>query len=193
VIGDGHTAAGINSALRAGVDIIDTAPWPDETSWQLMRERGTTFVPHLYAFERVVGDDLANLASGTMHWIPDPVMRRLYEVKQQPPSALRAYREGIPIATGSDTGVIPHGDNAGELEALVRMGMRPAEVLQAATMNAARALRLDGQVGSLAVGKSADILALRASPIEDISQVRAPVAVMTRGRLFSPRDASPGR
>ena len=56
VIADGHTAAGINAALHAGADIVDTAPWPDEESWRLLRETGAAFEPHLYAFEQAVGD-----------------------------------------------------------------------------------------------------------------------------------------
>lgn len=186
VIADGHTAPGINAALRAGVDVIDTAPWPDETSWRLMRERDVTFVPHLYAFQRVVGDAPGNLASGTMPWIPGPVMGRLYDIKQRTPSALRAYREGIRIAVGSDTGVIPHGENARELEALAAIGMRPAEVLMAATVDAARTLRLDEQTGSVSPGKAADLVAVRGSPLDELSVLRSPVLVMARGRVLRP-------
>jgi imidazolonepropionase-like amidohydrolase len=186
VIADGHTADGINAALRAGVDVVDTAPWPDETSWRLMREHDVTFVPHLYAFERVVEEPGDSASGAIRHRIPDDIMARLHEVRRRPPSALRAYREGIRIATGSDTGVIPHGENVGELEALVRMGMRPAEVLRAATIDAARALRLDAQTGSLVPGKAADLIAVRASPIEDVGALREPVFIMARGRAHVP-------
>jgi imidazolonepropionase-like amidohydrolase len=186
VIADGHTAPGINAALRAGVDIVDTAPWPDDTSWQLMRRRDATFVPHLYAFARVVGGGPDNRDQGTMPWIPDPVMRRLFEVTQRPPSALRAYREGIRIAVGSDTGVVAHGENARELESLAAMGMRPEEVLMAATLNAARALRIDAETASVSPGKSADLIAVRSSPLESLTALRSPIMVMTRGRLLEP-------
>lgn len=71
VVADGHTALGINAALR-GVDVIDAAPWPDETSRLLMRERNVTFVPHLYAFHRVVGDSPDSLASGRCPGFPIP-------------------------------------------------------------------------------------------------------------------------
>ena len=185
VIADGHTAAGINAALRAGVDIVDTAPWPDEESWRLMRETGAAFEPHLYAFQQVVGDSPADLDSGTMHWIPSPIMQRLFDIKNKPFSAERAYREGIPIVFGSDTGVVPHGSNAGEFAQLVKIGLTPAEAIGAATAQAARVLRLDHLIGTLEPGKAADLIATSASPLEDIRELERVRFVMKGGVVFS--------
>ncbi|MFC1797241.1 amidohydrolase family protein [Pseudomonadota bacterium] len=184
VVADGHTAKGINAALRAGADIVDTAPWPDEESWRLMKETGAVFEPHLYAFENAVGDAPESLGEGTMHWIPSPIMRRLYEIKSKPYSAERAYREGIPIVFGSDTGVIPHGDNAGEFAELVRIGLSPAESIATATTNAAKVLKLDQQIGTLEAGKVADIIATHASPLEDVSELERVKFVMRKGVVF---------
>ena len=184
VIADGHTAGGINAALRAGADIIDTAPWPDEESWALLHATGAAFVPHLFAFERVVGDTPEALNTGTMHWIPSPIMQRLYAIKSEPYSAVRAYREGITIAFGSDTGVIPHGTNAGEFTELVKIGMTPAQTIATATSNAARVLGLGHLVGSLAPGKAADIVAVASNPLDDISVLERVRFVMKSGRIF---------
>lgn len=181
VVADGHTAAGINAALRAGADIIDTAPWPDEESWRLMKDTGATLVPHLYAIDQVVGDTSDSLASGTMHWVPAPILRRLYELKRGAPAARRAYELHIPIALGSDTGVIVHGENAGELVALVKMGMSPSDAIRSATVIAARALRLQSLIGSIKPGKSADLIAVARSPLEDISELTRVRFVMCRG------------
>lgn len=185
VIADGHTAAGINAALRAGADIVDTAPWPDEESWRLMRETGAAFEPHLYAFESAVGDAPESLDSGTMHWIPNPIMQRLYDIKSRPYSAETAYREGITIVFGSDTGVIAHGDNAGEFAQLVRIGMSPAEAIAAATSVAARVLRLDQEIGTLVPGKAADLIAVSGNPLENVGELERVRFVMKGGRVFA--------
>jgi imidazolonepropionase-like amidohydrolase len=184
VIADGHTAAGINAALRAGADIVDTAPWPDEDSWKLMRETGAAFEPHLYAFQQVVGNSAEDLDTGTMHWIPSPIMQRLFDIKNKPFSAERAYSEGIPIVFGSDTGVIPHGSNAGEFAELVKIGMTAAEAIEAATAEAARVLRLDHLIGTLEPGKTADLIATSASPLEDIRELERVRFVMKGGVVF---------
>ncbi|MEJ8566103.1 amidohydrolase family protein [Elongatibacter sediminis] len=183
VIADGHTAAGINAALRAGADIVDTAPWPDDESWRLMRANNTVFVPHLYAFEQVVGDAPESLADGTMHWIPSPIMKRLYDIKNQPYSAERAYREGVALAFGSDTGVIPHGANGGEFAELVRIGLTPAEAIGTATSVAAGALGLERELGTLEVGKVADLVAVNANPLENIRVLEHVRFVMKGGRV----------
>ena len=83
VIADGHTALGVNAALRAGADIIDTVPWPDGETWELLEETGAFFVPHLYAYEVSIGDDEESLRSGTTGWLTSP---------RQPMSSLQPQR-----------------------------------------------------------------------------------------------------
>ena len=191
VIADGHMAAGINAALAAGVDIIDTAPWPDETSWRLLHEKGAAFVPHLYAFEEAVGDTPEALRTGTMHWIPSQIMQRLYRIKSEPYSAERAFREGVTLVFGSDTGVIPHGSNAGEFAELVKIGLTTAEAIATATTNAARILRLDSVIGTLEPGKVADLIATAHSPLDDIRELEKVQLVMKGGTIFDPLAAYP--
>ncbi|MDZ4730283.1 MAG: amidohydrolase family protein [Xanthomonadales bacterium] len=184
VIADGHTAAGINAALRAGADIVDTAPWPDEESWKLLRQTGAAFVPHLFAFESAVGDEPNELDSGTMYWIPSPIKRRLLEIKSKPYSAERAYREGVTLVFGSDTGVIEHGDNAGEFAELTKIGLSNVEAIGTATGIAAKILGLDQIIGSLEPGKTMDLIAVRESPLEDIRALEEVSFVMKSGKIF---------
>lgn len=184
VIADGHTAAGINAALKAGADIIDTAPWPDGESWKLLRQTNAAFVAHLYAFESAVGNEPNDLDSGTMYWIPSPIKRRLLEIKSKPFSAERAYQEGVALVFGSDTGVIAHGDNAGEFAELVKIGLSNAEAIATATNVAAKVLGLDQKIGSLEPGKSMDLIATRNSPLEEIRALEDVAFVMKSGKVF---------
>jgi imidazolonepropionase-like amidohydrolase len=184
VIADGHTAAGINAALKAGVDIVDTAPWPDEESWKLLRQTNAAFVPHLFAFESSVGDEPDQLDSGTQYWVPSPIKKRLLEIKSKPYSAERAYREGVVLVFGSDTGVIEHGDNAGEFAELTKIGMSNLEAVAAATSVAARVLGLEQEIGSLQPGKSMDLIATLTNPLEDIRALEKVSFVMKGGKVF---------
>lgn len=172
VIADGHTAAGVNAAIRAGADIVDTMPWPDKETWRLLRKNNTFFSPHLYAFAVSLGDSEESLRDGTTHWLPEPILKRLLSVKQNPSSAQLAHQRGVKIAFGSDTGVIHHGDNAGEFEELVKAGLSPMEAISTATVNAATALGIEQETGSLVKGLAADIVAVEANPLENISALR---------------------
>ena len=178
VIADGHTAKGVNMALLAGADIVDTMPWPDEETWRLLHKTGATFVPHLHAF-RVVFSDLPDIANPQA----PPIEQRLQDIRSRPLSAERAWRENVPIALGSDTGIVEHGDNAGDLEDLVRMGMTPSQALASGSSIAARALGLQQELGKLEVGMSADMIAVDADPQQDITTMRSVRAVMVRGRM----------
>ena len=134
VIADGGNTpgddSGIRNALNAGADIIDTGTYLEAASRKLLRERKAFYVPHLYALQAAVGDDPASLESGTMGWLPRPILERLYALKRQTPAAVVAHREGVRMAFGSDPGVFPHGQNAREfLQYVSIVGMSPAEAI----------------------------------------------------------------
>jgi imidazolonepropionase-like amidohydrolase len=183
VIADGHTAKGINAALEAGADIVDTAPWADNESWRVMRETDAILVPHLYAFEQAVGDEPDRLADGTLHWIPDPIKKRLYEIKSKPYSAAAAHRAGVTIAFGSDTGVIPHGANAGEFRELTEVGLSESEAIAAATSNAAKAIGMQHMIGKLDAGMAADLIAVDDNPLKNIGTLERVKFVMKDGKV----------
>lgn len=184
-------AAGVNNALRAGVDWIDTGTYIDTETHKLLREHRAFYVPHLYAVHAAVGDDPASLETGTMGWLPRPILARLYALKLQPPAAIQAHRNGVRLAFGSDPGVFPHGDNAREFVELVRaVRLTPAEAIATATINAAQALGMENQIGRLEAGHAADLIATSRSPLDDVAALSGIHFVMRAGRVATPTRAA---
>jgi imidazolonepropionase-like amidohydrolase len=117
---------------------------------------------------------------------------QLTTLSSLPPGAaldsLRAHLRGaaslgLPLAFGTDAGVIPHGTNAAEFDELVSIGLSPAESLRAATTHAARAVGLEGRVGTLQPGAFADVIGVEGNPLEDLTALRRVRFVMKAGRI----------
>lgn len=179
VIADGHTAAGINAAIRAGADVLDTAPWPDAETWKLLKGRKVYFEGHMHAFR--IAAAFAGAASDDASTPRAPVDARVRAVLSQPFSAQVAHEHGIALAFGSDSGIVNHGDNAGDLVELVRMGLTPMQALEVATINSAMAVGWDRKIGTLEIGKSADLIAMDQDPLSDIGAMRSIHYVMRAG------------
>ncbi len=188
VVADGGNtrgdAGGINAALRAGVDSVDTVTYPDDETWRLLKAGDAYFVPHLYALQAAVGDTHDTLRQGTMGWLPLPVLGFLYELKQEPPSAVAAHEAGVRFAFGSDPGVFPHGNNAREFAELIKIGMTPDEAIVTATISAADMLGRGADLGTVEPGKAADLIGTSGSPLEDISELERVRFVMKGGAVF---------
>ena len=95
----------------------------------------------------------------------------------------RAYKAGVKIAFGTDTGVSPHGDNAKEFVYMVEAGMPPMKAIQAATLEAARLLRAESDLGSVEKGKLADLVAVRRDPLADVAALSDVAFVMKGGAI----------
>jgi imidazolonepropionase-like amidohydrolase len=95
-----------------------------------------------------------------------------------------AHRPGARIAFGTDMGVGPHGQNAREFGYMVEAGMPSREAIKAATVNAAKLLDLSDEVGTIASGKSADVIAVDSSPLDDVSVLERVAFVMARGDVY---------
>jgi imidazolonepropionase-like amidohydrolase len=93
------------------------------------------------------------------------------------------YRAGVPIVPGSDTGLLGYGLDR-ELELYVQAGMTPMAAIQSATIVAARVMKLDGESGSIEVGKRADLVLVEGNPLEHISDIRRVVSVVSNGRMY---------
>jgi imidazolonepropionase-like amidohydrolase len=96
----------------------------------------------------------------------------------------RSHRAGVTIAFGTDMGVGPHGQNAREFGLLVEAGMSPREAIHAATINAAKLLKISGEAGTIAAGKIADVIAVDSSPLENVAVLERVSFVMSRGDVF---------
>lgn len=179
VMAHAHGARGIEAAARAGIDTIDHGTFLDEAAARAMRDRGTMLVPTLRA--------LTGVRDGLGRGIYTPTVEaKIRETLEVLGNNVRlARRLGVPVAFGTDAGVFPHGLNGEEFQLLVDAGMTPREALASATLVAARALGMDSQIGRIAVGYSADIIAVDGNPIESVAPLAAPRFVMVRGRVMN--------
>jgi imidazolonepropionase-like amidohydrolase len=177
-----HACQGILNAVEAGADSIEHGTYADERALRLMAERKVTLVPTFCATTSMLHDPKISKS------MPPHLHERLVasgEVRQQ--MVKQAHRLGVPIAMGTDAGTPGnhHGDNVDECIAMVdEAGLSPAESLRAATINGARLLRQENNLGSLAPGKFADIVAVRENPLNDIRALKRPVLVMKGGTAY---------
>lgn len=174
-----HATDGIKLAVRAGVASIEHGSFLDDEGARLMRERNTYFVPTLSAGKGV--EQMAR--SGRLTGLR---AEKALAAAAAMRNAIRlAVRNGVPIALGSDAGVLPHGTNGHEFTLLVEWGgMTPMQAIVAGTSNAAKLLGWDDRLGTLAAGKLADIVAVPGDPLADITRVENPSFVMKNGVVY---------
>ncbi|MBW3629678.1 MAG: amidohydrolase family protein [Gemmatimonadetes bacterium] len=175
-----HGADGINSFLRAGGDAIEHGTYLDDESVRLFKQRDAYLVPTLMA-----GDYVARVANGPNNFLTPAQTAKAREAgPRMLDMARRAHAGGVKIAFGTDTGVSAHGENAREFALLVQAGMTPIQAIQAATVAAADHLQLSSEVGTLAPGKVADIIAVRGDPLRDVTVLERVTFVMKDGRVY---------
>jgi imidazolonepropionase-like amidohydrolase len=174
-----HADAGIAAAVRAGVDSIEHGTFASPATIRLMKERGTVLVPTLMAFTGIRERLGKNIYTPI---VEEKVRMTLNEVGK---AARLARAAGVPIVFGTDAGVFEHGRNAQEFAQLVDLvGMSPAEALASATTGAARLLGLDNEVGRIAPGYSADLIAVSGDPLSDVRALEHVDFVMVRGKTI---------
>ena len=173
-----HGLEGIKAAVRAGVTSIEHGSMLDDETVRLMAEHGTYLVPTMMAFEDVRERALA----GTLGGFPGLKALQIYPYFRE--SIQLAMRQGVKIGFGTDAGVFPHGENAGEFRLLVDAGMSPADAILAATREAAIVLHRTDELGSVEAGKVADLVAVRGDPLEDIDLLKDIDFVMKDGVVY---------
>jgi len=174
-----HGADGIKSFVKAGGDSIEHGTWLDDEGIALMKKNGAYLVPTLMAGDFVVG--IAKSQSN--FFTPAQTAKALQAGPLMLDMTRRAHKAGVKIAFGTDTGVSAHGDNAGEFGLLVQAGLTPLETIQAATVNAAAHFRMSNEIGSLAPGKAADIVAVKGDPLADVAVLKSVSFVMKGGEV----------
>jgi imidazolonepropionase-like amidohydrolase len=173
-----HGTEGIKRAVRAGVTTIEHGTRADDEAFRLMKEHGTYLVPTLSA-GRYVGDK-----AKVEGFYPEVVRPKAAAIGAEVTGMVqRALKAGVRIAFGTDAGVFPHGENAKEFLYLVEAGMTPMAAIQAATREAAKALRADKDLGTVTAGKLADLVATRRDPLADMRAVLEVDFVMKDGTV----------
>lgn len=174
-----HGSEGMKRAVIAGVNSVEHGTFMTEEVMDLMINKGTYYVPTISA-----GEFVAEKAK-IDNYFPEIVRPKAASVGPQIGNTFnKAYKRGVKIAFGTDAGVQPHGTNWKEFVYMVKFGMPPMETIQSATINTAKLLKIDSILGSIEVGKMADIIAIDGNPIEDINTMENVVFVMKEGELI---------
>jgi imidazolonepropionase-like amidohydrolase len=180
-----HGAQGIKNAVIAGVDSIEHGSFLDDEAIRLMKEHATWLVADVYNDDYLLGH------AEDLKIPPDFVEKERALGRTQRESFARAVKAGVKIAFGTDAGVYPHGDNAKQFAIMVQYGMTPAAALRAATSSAAVLLGREKDVGTIAPGHYADLIAVDGEPLKDVRVLEHVPFVMKGGEIV--KDARPAR
>ena len=156
---------GISLAVRLGADLVVHAGFPSPETVLVMKTRGVHQVPTLFSLSTAPPENVSALHTR---------MRA-------------AVAAGLPVAFGTDAGVIPHGANAREFEHLASIGLDPLSALRAASLSAARAVDMPADVGALAPGRLADVIGVDGNPLQDLRTLQQVSFVMKEGKVFKKR------
>ncbi|MEE4450161.1 amidohydrolase family protein [Novosphingobium resinovorum] len=170
-----HGAEGIKAAIRAGVRSIEHASLIDDEGLAMARKAGVWLVMDIYD-----GDWIDQ--QGTREGWPAEYLRKNRETTQEQRDAFaKAVRMGVKLAFGTDAGVYPHGLNARQFAYMVRYGMTPAQAIRAASLDAATLIGHEKELGSIAPGKFADMIAVSGDPLADVRVLESVAHVMKGG------------
>jgi imidazolonepropionase-like amidohydrolase len=174
-----HGAEGAKRAIRAGIDSIEHGSFLDDEALNLMKQRGTYYVPTLMAAQGLN----EQMAKGVA--IPPPILVKanaaIAAIHQ---TFQKALAMGIKVGLGTDAAVYPHGRNPEEFHQMVDLGMKPIDALRAGTSADAELLGLADKIGTLEPGKLADVVAVPGDPMENIRATEHVFFVMKEGVIY---------
>jgi imidazolonepropionase-like amidohydrolase len=161
-----HGGNGVKDAILAGVDSLEHGRFISDELLEMMAERGVYLVPTLSPEGRAMeqGRDKSNYSDPDWIWF-QKANEAMYDTVK------RAHSIGVKVASGSDAAMpyVRHGENAYELELLVRAGLTPMEAIVAATKIGSEVLDMVDQIGTIKEGKLADLLVIDGDPLDDIT------------------------
>ncbi|MFK7948780.1 MAG: amidohydrolase family protein [Saprospiraceae bacterium] len=174
-----HGDEGMRRAVAAGISSIEHGTMMSEATMDLMIEKGTYYVPTITAGRAVADSALVP------RFYPAVVKPKALFIGPQIQSTFeKAYKRGVKIAFGTDAGVFEHGKNALEFQFMTESGMPAMEAIQSATIEAAKLMEIDNQLGSIETGKLADIIAVDENPIDNIKTLMNVPFIMKDGKIF---------
>ena len=175
-----HGKEGMKRAILAGVDSIEHGTYMDKEIIKLMRKHDVYYVPTILA-----GNFVAEKAKidGYFPDIVRPKAAAIGPLIQQ--TFARAHENGVLIAYGTDSGVSAHGDNGQEFALMVEAGMSEMDTILSATINAAKLLKIDKELGTITQGKLADLVAVKGNPLDDIALMEKIDFVMKDGKIIT--------
>jgi imidazolonepropionase-like amidohydrolase len=172
-----HGLDGILASIRAGVRTVDHGSYLNETAIEMLKttNRGTFYVPTLHTSAAIAVDSS----------VPESERERSRQIAEIKNTGFkRALAAGLPIGFATDAAVVPHGDNAREFDARVRLGESPMSAIVSATSLNAEILGWSDRVGTLERGKLADVIAVSGDPLRDITQLQRVTFVMKGGAVY---------
>jgi len=174
-----HGDEGMQRAIKAGVKTIEHGTKMSEETMDLMKEYDAYLVPTITAGKEVTQN------AEIENYYPELVVPKAREIGPQIQGMFeRAYKRGVGIAFGTDAGVFKHGENAREFVYMTEAGMPAMEAIQSATITAAKILKMENQIGQIAEGFYADIIAVDEDPTENIETLKDVKFVMKEGKIY---------
>lgn len=175
-----HGGDGIKAAIKAGIDTIEHASLVDDEGIKLAAARAR---PVWFSMD-IYNTDYTQ-AEGAKNGVLEDNLRKDREVAQiQRDNFRKAHKAGVKMVFGSDAGVMPHGQVGKQFATMAQYGMSPIEAIQAATRNAAVALGRENDVGAIAVGRFADVIAVDGDPLANVRELESVDAVVKGGKLI---------
>jgi imidazolonepropionase-like amidohydrolase len=182
-----HGAEGAKRAIRAGIDSIEHGSFLDDEALDMMKAKGTYLVATLMA-----PHNLREKLDRGLYMPPNVEAKARAAIASIQGMFRKAVTKGVRIAFGTDSAVYPHGRNAEEFRLMVELGMRPIDALRAATSVNAELFGLSDQLGTLAAGKLADIIAVPGDPTRNIRETEKVFFVMKEGVVYRNDRAAQG-
>ena len=176
-IAHAHGAEGIKVAIRAGVRTIEHASYLDAEGIALAKANGVWLDMDIY------NGDWINDVGVKQHWPAEYLRKNIETTDIQRRGFAAAVKAGAKMTFGTDAGVYMYGLGARQFAYMVRYGMTPMQAIQSATTEASRALRMEGQVGTVASKAYGDLIAVKGDPLTDIRVLEHVGGVIKDGKL----------